>query len=434
MGRRSLFWFRLWASFSLAVVLSSTAHADKRVALVIGNGLYQNVPALPNPPNDAADVAGSLRRLGFSVRPVMNASFDDMRRALLDFGHQASDAEMAVVFFAGHGMEIGGENWLIPVDAELRTDTDAETEAVSLRTVILQVSKASQLGLVILDGCRNNPFAAKMQRSIRVRAVERGLARIEPAENVLVAYAAKDGTTAADGDGRHSPFTTALLKNLEMPGLEITFMFRSVRDDVMAATHREQQPFVYGSLSKAAIYLKPSAPGIVTTAPEETIAPSSSQQQDKAQAAATPPSAGPDPSRQQRSPVPGRPSTGGVAAEIVDAAAVGSWELALYGKRGTAHWFWDIGSDGAYRFHSEGRPVAPPHSGAVDFNGGRWTLHATTGLPGYEDGGTYEFHGSDTFLVTGRLGTGVWRRVGSTESGELSIGDGISRVDRSPRR
>lgn len=264
------------------------------------------------------------------------------------------------------------------------------------------------------------------------RAVERGLTRIEPGENVLVAYAAKDGTTASDGDGRHSPFTTALLKNLEVPALEITFLFRSVRDDVMAATQREQQPFVYGSLSKTAIYLKAPAPPDVRAAPEETTAPSSSHQQDKAQAAATPAVAEPDPANQERVPAPGRTPTGRVAEEIVDVAAVGSWELALYGKRGTARWFWDIGSDGSYRFHSEGRPVAPAHSGAVGFNGGRWTLHATTGLPGYEDGGTYEFHGSDIFLVTGRLGTGVWRRVGSKQSGQLGIGDGPSSVGRSP--
>src|SRR5690242_7615490 len=158
-------------------------------------------------------MTASLRRLGFSTHAVVNANFDDMRRALLEFGKMAADAEIAVVFFAGHGMEIGGENWLIPVDAELRTDTDAENEAVSLRSVVLQVSKATNLGLVILDACRNNPFAAKLQRTHRARAVDRGFARVEPSDNVLVAYAAKDGTTASDGDSRNSPFTSALLKN-----------------------------------------------------------------------------------------------------------------------------------------------------------------------------------------------------------------------------
>jgi Caspase domain len=182
-----------------------------------------------------------------------------MRKTVVDFGRIAEGSEMAVVFFAGHGMEVGGENWLIPVSAELRSDADIESEAVSLRSVGLQVSKARQLGLVILDACRNNPFAAKMKRSISTRAVARGLAPTEPTDNVLIAYAARDGTTASDGDGRNSPFTTALLHHIETPGLEISFLFRRVRDDVMAATKREQQPFVYGSLSKEEIYLKTPA-------------------------------------------------------------------------------------------------------------------------------------------------------------------------------
>jgi uncharacterized caspase-like protein len=236
-------------------------HADKRVALVIGNGAYQSVPKLPNPPNDADDITAALKRLGFAVREITNANLDVMRRSLINFGRQALGADMAVVFFAGHGMEIGGENWLIPVDAELRSDTDAENEAISLKSVMLQVANANQLGFVILDSCRNNPFAAKMQRHIANRAYQPGLARVEPSDNVLVAYAARDGTTAIDGDGRNSPFTTALLANIEKPGLEIQFMLRNVRDDVLAATGRAQQPFWYGSLSREAIYLNgpPSA-------------------------------------------------------------------------------------------------------------------------------------------------------------------------------
>jgi formylglycine-generating enzyme required for sulfatase activity len=230
--------------------------AAQRVALVIGNGAYQHVPKLPNPPNDADDVAASLGRLGFEVARVRDGRFDDMRRALRDFGHKANGAEMAVLFFAGHGMEIGGENWLIPVDAELQRDTDAESEALSLKAAMLQVAGARRLGLVILDACRNNPFAARMTRLIRTRSVDRGLARTEPSDNVLVAYAAKEGTTATDGTGRNSPFTKALLAHLETPGLEINFLFRAVRDDVLKTTHNEQQPFVYGSLSREAVYLK----------------------------------------------------------------------------------------------------------------------------------------------------------------------------------
>jgi uncharacterized caspase-like protein len=252
-------WGRFTFIFSALILFSVPALAADRVALVIGNGAYQKVPALPNPPRDAADIAHALERLDFKVSQLNNATASEMRKALVEFGHAAEGSMMAVVFYAGHGMEAGGENWLVPTDAELRSDTDIESEAVSLRSVNLQVSKARQLGLIILDACRNNPFAAKMKRSLSTRAVARGLAPTEPTDNVLVAYAARDGTTASDGDGRNSPFTTALLRNIETPGLEISFMFRRVRDDVMSATKREQQPFVYGSLSKEEIYLKAPA-------------------------------------------------------------------------------------------------------------------------------------------------------------------------------
>jgi uncharacterized caspase-like protein len=250
-----------------ATFLVGAAQAEKRVALVIGNGDYRNVPALPNPPNDANDIANTLTRLGFAVRRVSNARYDDMRRALLAFGREARTADIAVVFYAGHGIEVGGENWLIPTDAELRTDIDVDQETIGLKSVLLTVENASKLGLVILDACRNNPFVAKMTQSIRTRAVARGLVGIEPNGNVLVAYAAKDGTTASDGDGRNSPFTAALLKHLETPGLEINFLFRNVRDEVMTMTKRGQQPFIYGSLSRERIFLKASLPQPVIALP-----------------------------------------------------------------------------------------------------------------------------------------------------------------------
>jgi hypothetical protein len=252
-------WGRFSFIFSALFLFAVPALAADRVALVIGNGEYLRVPALPNPARDATDIARALERLDFKVTQLNNADAADMRKALVEFGRAAEGSMIAVVFYAGHGMEAGGENWLVPTDAELRSDTDIESEAVSLRSVNLQVSKARQLGLIILDACRNNPFAAKMKRSLSTRAVSRGLAPTEPTDNVLVAYAARDGTTASDGDGRNSPFTTALLRNIETPGLEISFLFRRVRDDVMAATKREQQPFVYGSLSKEEIYLKAPA-------------------------------------------------------------------------------------------------------------------------------------------------------------------------------
>ncbi|MCC8951391.1 caspase family protein [Bradyrhizobium sp. Arg62] len=192
------------------------------MALVIGNGAYKSVPALSNPPNDAGDIAAALQRLGFAVTLITNAGFDEMRRGLIAFGRNAAGADMAAVYFAGHGMEINGDNWLIPVDAELKRDTDAANEAISLQSVMLQVANTASLGLVILDACRNNPFAAKMSRSLATRAAAgSGLGRIEPVGNMLVAYAARDGTIALDGDGRNSPFAAALLHNIETPGVEV---------------------------------------------------------------------------------------------------------------------------------------------------------------------------------------------------------------------
>jgi uncharacterized caspase-like protein len=265
-----------WA-VSLILLSVQPGQAATRVALVIGNSGYRHVPTLLNPRNDAGDIAASLERLDFSVRRLVDATYDDMRRALLEFGHEARRADMAVVFYAGHGMEIAGENWLIPIDAAIKADADVEQEAISLKSVTNGVSGASRLGLVILDACRDNPFAAKMQRMLRTRsAVTRGLARVEPVGSVLVAYAAKDGTTASDGAARNSPFTRALLRHMETPGLEINFLFRNVRDDVMAATDKQQEPFVYGSLSREAIFLA-SLPagsgGAQTAAPQPLAAP-----------------------------------------------------------------------------------------------------------------------------------------------------------------
>ena len=238
-------WLTVMASIALFVVTSSPAQAQGRVALVIGNSAYQHAPTLLSPLNDADDIAASLQRLDFAVDRVADGTFDVMRRALRDFAFKAQHADIAIVYFAGHGIEIAGDNWLIPIDATLKVDVAANQEAISLRSILPLVLQASKLGLVILDACRNDPFASRLRPASR--AINRGLARVEPSGNVLVAYAAKDGTTALDGIGRNSPFTRALLNHIETPDLEINFVFRRVRDDVISATARQQEPFVYGS-------------------------------------------------------------------------------------------------------------------------------------------------------------------------------------------
>ena len=269
---------RLAALALFVVAAASDLHAETRVALVIGNGDYAHAAALPNPPNDANDVAETFKRLGFAVTKVLNGSYDDLRQAIRAFNVQVQGADIGLIYFAGHGMELDGENWLIPVDAELKTDLDVANEAIGLKTLIQSVSRASGLGLIILDACRDNPFAAKMARSKLTRSVTRGFARVEPTTNVLVAYAAKDGTTAKDGNRRNSPYTTALLRNLEIPRLELSFMFRNVRDEVLAATNRTQQPFVYGSLSSKPIYLNATASPAAVATPSVPPAPPTAPQ------------------------------------------------------------------------------------------------------------------------------------------------------------
>jgi uncharacterized caspase-like protein len=248
---------RVVLAFLVAFVVStSAALAGPRLALVVGNSNYKNVPTLPNPKNDSVDVANAFIRLGFKVTQLADATIEDLRIGLRNFSHEATGAEIAVVYYAGHGVEVGGTNWLIPTDASLRSDADVDKEAISLDAVLRSVEEAD-FSLVILDACRNNPFPSRTERLSQSRGVDRGLARVRPIANVLVAYAAKDGTTADDGKGRNSPYTGALLANLETPGLEIDLMFRRVRDRVMKETNGRQQPFTYGLLSKQAIYLKP---------------------------------------------------------------------------------------------------------------------------------------------------------------------------------
>ena len=228
---------------------------------MIGISNYANAGILKNPANDAKATAAALRRLGFAkVVEGYDLTREQMGKALKEFGDLVEGAEWALVFFAGHGMEMNGVTYLIPADAALKRDTHVTDETISLTQVQAKVDAATKLGLVILDSCRNNPFADRMARSAgSTRALGRGLASVEPEGNVLVAYSAKHGTTALDGAGANSPFTESLISHIEEPGLEINLLFRKVRDDVRAKTLRRQEPFIYGSLSSELLYFKAPA-------------------------------------------------------------------------------------------------------------------------------------------------------------------------------
>jgi tetratricopeptide (TPR) repeat protein len=221
----------------------------RRVALVIGNSAYKAVPALANPRRDAETVAAALRGTGFqSVTLVNDLTREQLTDALRAFAAEAERADWALVYFAGHGIEIGGLNYLIPVDARLAADRDVQFEAVSLDQVMGSVEGARKLRLVLLDACRDNPFAPQMRRTVATRSIGRGLAQVEPDSGTLVVYSAKHGQVALDGEGANSPFVAAFVKRLASPGIEIRKLFDLVRDDVMATTERRQQPFSYGSV------------------------------------------------------------------------------------------------------------------------------------------------------------------------------------------
>ncbi len=225
----------IWTSW----VFSDTALAEKRVALVIGNSAYKNVNRLKNPASDATAVAAMFKRAGFdSVDSKLDLGVTDMRRALREFGNRTRDADVAVIYYAGHGIELDGSNYLIPIDATLETDTDVLDETFALDRVLVAAEPAKQLRLVILDACRDNPFAKTMKRTLGSRAIGRGLAKVEPSSpNTMIAFAAKAGSTASDGDGKNSPFATAIVDHLAKPGLDLRKAFGFVRDDVLKATN-----------------------------------------------------------------------------------------------------------------------------------------------------------------------------------------------------
>lgn len=242
--------------------------SGKRVALLIGNGAYKHVPVLPNPTNDSADLAKALRDVGFEVIQYTDQGQAKMLETLRSFRRKSNGAEIALIYYAGHGIEIDRQNYLIPIDAELQTYADINFEAVPLDTMIFAAEGASRLSMVIVDACRNNPFANTIQRGNSSRSIGRGLSAVEPSKNTLVAYAAKEGTTAADGEGRNSPYAAALISSLQEPGLEVGLMMRQVRDAVLDKTNGAQEPFVYGSLSADQIFLNATR-ALVPVEPDE---------------------------------------------------------------------------------------------------------------------------------------------------------------------
>ena len=224
--------FVIWL-LAFALLGAPAANAENRVALVIGNSAYQNAVELKNSRNDANDMAGALRRLGFDVLDGLDLDKRSMERTIREFGVKLSGADLALVFYAGHGMEVAGTNYLVPTDAVLERDIDVQDEAISLDRINQILERVKHLRLVILDACRDNPFVRSMRRTITTRSVRSGYGEIDERSlppNTLVAYAQRAGATADDGTGANSPYTAALLKHLPTPGLDIEMALRRVRD------------------------------------------------------------------------------------------------------------------------------------------------------------------------------------------------------------
>src|SRR4030088_645548 len=253
---------------------ANAAQAERRVAFVVGNGAYKNVAQLPNPPVDAKAMASVLRNVGFEVVEGTNLTRDKMTERLLEFGKKAQGADVAVFFYAGHGIAISGTNYLLPIDADIKSEMDVKLgAAINIDLTLDQTMNDAKVKLVFLDACRDNPFAAKIKSNSVTRSVsvQSGLAEMKSGEGTLIAFATGPGQTALDGqEGTNSPFTRALIAHITTPGIEIQQAMTEVRAQVNEETNKGQLPWGHTNLI-GSVYLNPAA----TPAPS-AAAPSSS--------------------------------------------------------------------------------------------------------------------------------------------------------------
>lgn len=256
----------LWALlFAAALLAAGPASAQKRVALVIGNGSYQHTAHLKNPAHDASDISAALQRLGFDVLRGIDLSHDGMRDIIRAFSQKVEGADVALMFYAGHGLQVGGKNYLLPIDAQIETQADLEFGSIDLNRVLGFMEGQAKTSIVFLDACRDNPLAASLSRGTRSAAVGRGLAQVDSGVGTLIAFATQPGNVALDGDGRNSPFTSALLTIMEQPGLPLSEVMISVRNEVLKSTGGKQVPWEHSSLT-GQFYFKPVKPGSVAAA------------------------------------------------------------------------------------------------------------------------------------------------------------------------
>ncbi len=217
---------------------------ERRVALVIGNSSYRNAPALPNTVNDARDMVTALRKVGFEVVDGIDLDKRGMDSALTRFARLAQDADAAMFYFAGHGFQFNGENYLVPVEAKIEDEVGVQYETTRLNDVVTALNYAKGVKIMVLDACRNNPFVGLLAKRQATRgfSVGSGLAPVQRAQGMVIAYATQANDVAADGAGRNSPFTAALVREIDQPGLEVATLFRRVQKSVYDTTAGRQTP------------------------------------------------------------------------------------------------------------------------------------------------------------------------------------------------
>ncbi len=279
----------LAALAALSCFLSAAQAATERVALIIGNGAYQKAGTLANPSNDAADMANALRAIGFVVVEGRDLDKRGMEDKIREFSRKLDNAGVALFFYAGHGLQVGGRNYLVPVDAQLERPADLNLETIDISLVLQQMEAEKRVNLVFLDACRDNPLSRSLARTMGTRSssVGQGLASIQSAVGTMIAYATQPDNVAHDGTGRNSPFTTALLKHIPTPGLDVSALMRRVRTDVVAATRERQVPWDHSSLMGDVVLVPSSGQG-ASGAPAPASAPAQAAPAPAVQQAAPP--------------------------------------------------------------------------------------------------------------------------------------------------
>jgi uncharacterized caspase-like protein len=252
-------WLALWAGV-MAMAAAPAAFAEKRVALVLGNAAYQNTTPLKSPTYDAADLAAVLSRLGFEVIEGTDLDKRTMERTMRQFTQKLARADVALFYFAGHALQSGGQNYLMPIDARLRSEGDVDFEAVPLALVLRQMEREAKTSIVLLDACRDNPLARTLARTLGTRAslIGQGLAEVKAGVGTLVGFSTQPGNIALEGEGRNSPYAKALVKHVEAPGKDVSGVLVAVRNDVLQATAGKQVPWEFAALTDE-VYFRPAA-------------------------------------------------------------------------------------------------------------------------------------------------------------------------------